>query len=297
MPAQAPVIAAAREARDRRARGARARLAAASRTRRSSVTGSNGKTTTVELIGHLHRTAGLPVVVVGNVGTALTSLVGSGAARGRRSWSARCRRSSSRTRCASPPTPACCSTSPRTTSTATARSTPTGRQARRCSPASRPARSPSRPTLSPPTTAAGGGRAVCSGTAPTRARLRRDRDGALWWDGERLMAHDEIRLRGAHNRLNAMAAAAVDARPRDGPGGGARGAGEVRRRRPPARGGRDPRRRALRQRLQGHERRLRDRGPRVVRGRRPPDPRRQRARPPTTRRSPRRWPSGPAPST
>ena len=42
------------------------------------VTGSNGKTTTVELVGHLHRTAGLPVVVVGNVGTALSSLVGSG---------------------------------------------------------------------------------------------------------------------------------------------------------------------------------------------------------------------------
>ena len=43
-----------------------------------AVTGSNGKTTTVELIGHLHRTADLPAVVVGNVGTALTSLVGSG---------------------------------------------------------------------------------------------------------------------------------------------------------------------------------------------------------------------------
>ena len=43
-----------------------------------AVTGSNGKTTTVELIGHLHRTAGLPAVVAGNVGTALTSLVGSG---------------------------------------------------------------------------------------------------------------------------------------------------------------------------------------------------------------------------
>jgi UDP-N-acetylmuramoylalanine--D-glutamate ligase len=37
----------------------------------------------------------------------------------------------------------------------------------------------------------------------------RDTDGALWWDGERLIAHDEIRLRGAHNRENAMAAAAV----------------------------------------------------------------------------------------
>ena len=41
-----------------------------------AVTGSNGKTTTVELIGHLHREAGLPVNVAGNVGTALTSLPG-----------------------------------------------------------------------------------------------------------------------------------------------------------------------------------------------------------------------------
>src|SRR3954452_123698 len=39
-----------------------------------ALTGSNGKTTTVELIGHVHREAGLPVVVAGNVGTALVSL-------------------------------------------------------------------------------------------------------------------------------------------------------------------------------------------------------------------------------
>src|SRR5690349_19165206 len=41
-----------------------------------AVTGSNGKTTTVEAIGHVHRTARKPVVVAGNVGTALTSLPG-----------------------------------------------------------------------------------------------------------------------------------------------------------------------------------------------------------------------------
>jgi UDP-N-acetylmuramoylalanine--D-glutamate ligase len=42
-----------------------------------AVTGSNGKTTTTELIGHIHRAAGVPVAVVGNVGTALSSLAGS----------------------------------------------------------------------------------------------------------------------------------------------------------------------------------------------------------------------------
>jgi UDP-N-acetylmuramoylalanine--D-glutamate ligase len=41
-----------------------------------AVTGTNGKTTTTEWIGHVHREAGLPVAVAGNVGTALTSLVG-----------------------------------------------------------------------------------------------------------------------------------------------------------------------------------------------------------------------------
>ncbi len=40
-----------------------------------AVTGTNGKTTTVELIGHIHRQAGLPVAVAGNVGAALSGLV------------------------------------------------------------------------------------------------------------------------------------------------------------------------------------------------------------------------------
>ena len=41
-----------------------------------AVTGTNGKTTTTELIGHIHREAGLPVQVAGNVGTPLTELAG-----------------------------------------------------------------------------------------------------------------------------------------------------------------------------------------------------------------------------
>jgi UDP-N-acetylmuramoylalanine--D-glutamate ligase len=42
-----------------------------------AVTGTNGKTTTSEWIGHIHREATLPVVVAGNVGTAASSLIGS----------------------------------------------------------------------------------------------------------------------------------------------------------------------------------------------------------------------------
>jgi UDP-N-acetylmuramoylalanine--D-glutamate ligase len=41
-----------------------------------AITGSNGKTTTTELVGQIHREAGIPVAVAGNVGTALTTLAG-----------------------------------------------------------------------------------------------------------------------------------------------------------------------------------------------------------------------------
>ncbi|HUO73241.1 MAG TPA: UDP-N-acetylmuramoyl-L-alanine--D-glutamate ligase [Solirubrobacteraceae bacterium] len=40
-----------------------------------AITGTNGKTTTTEWIGHIHRESGLPVAVAGNVGTAVSSLV------------------------------------------------------------------------------------------------------------------------------------------------------------------------------------------------------------------------------
>ncbi len=42
-----------------------------------AVTGTNGKTTVTELLGHVWRTAGEPVAVAGNVGTPLASLVDS----------------------------------------------------------------------------------------------------------------------------------------------------------------------------------------------------------------------------
>ena len=41
-----------------------------------AVTGTNGKTTTAELLGHVYRTAGESVVVAGNIGRPLSSLVG-----------------------------------------------------------------------------------------------------------------------------------------------------------------------------------------------------------------------------
>jgi UDP-N-acetylmuramoylalanine--D-glutamate ligase len=76
VPAQAPVVVAARE----RGLPVLGELELAWRMLANefiAVTGTNGKTTTVELIGHIHREAGLPVAVAGNVGRAVSSLVGS----------------------------------------------------------------------------------------------------------------------------------------------------------------------------------------------------------------------------
>lgn len=74
VPSQAPAVAAARA----RGLGVMGELELAWRLLPGdflAVTGTNGKTTTTELLAHVHRTAGLPVAVGGNVGTALSSLV------------------------------------------------------------------------------------------------------------------------------------------------------------------------------------------------------------------------------
>lgn len=75
VPAEAPVVAAAREA-DLPVLGELElgwRLLA---NRTVAVTGTNGKTTVSEWLGHVWRRAGEPVAVAGNVGTPLTALVG-----------------------------------------------------------------------------------------------------------------------------------------------------------------------------------------------------------------------------
>jgi UDP-N-acetylmuramoylalanine--D-glutamate ligase len=75
VPAQAPVIAAAR-ARGKQVLGELELGWRMLPNEFVAVTGTNGKTTTVELIGHIHREAGLPVAVAGNVGAAVSGLVG-----------------------------------------------------------------------------------------------------------------------------------------------------------------------------------------------------------------------------
>jgi UDP-N-acetylmuramoylalanine--D-glutamate ligase len=170
-----------------------------------AVTGSNGKTTTVELIGHLHREAGLPVEVAGNVGTALTSLPGTLA--------------------------------PGTTVVAEASSfqledteafAPEAAvllnlaedhldrhgtfEAYRAAKLEIFARQPDEAVAVAPLglgieDLGGRARRVCFGSGPG-AELA-ERAGRLWWDGRPLLAVSELGLRGAHNVENAMAAAAV----------------------------------------------------------------------------------------
>jgi UDP-N-acetylmuramoylalanine--D-glutamate ligase len=75
VPADAPVVAAARK-RDVPVMGELELAWRLLPNRFVAVTGTNGKTTTVELLGAIWREAGLPVAVAGNVGTPLASLVG-----------------------------------------------------------------------------------------------------------------------------------------------------------------------------------------------------------------------------
>jgi UDP-N-acetylmuramoylalanine--D-glutamate ligase len=76
VPQSAPVVAAARE-RGLEVTGELELAWRAIPNRFTAVTGTNGKTTTTELIGHIHRSAGRPVAVAGNVGTPLAALAGS----------------------------------------------------------------------------------------------------------------------------------------------------------------------------------------------------------------------------
>jgi UDP-N-acetylmuramoylalanine--D-glutamate ligase len=170
-----------------------------------AVTGTNGKTTTTELIGHIHREAGRPVAVAGNVGTALSSLVG------------------------------------RLPSRATVVSevssfqledvvdfAPEGAvllnltpdhldrhgtlEAYRAAKLRVFAHQGNHDVAVAPLglgveDLGGCARRVCFGAGPG-AELA-DRAGHLWWGDEPLIPDEEIALRGRHNRVNAMAAAAI----------------------------------------------------------------------------------------
>jgi len=204
VPKEAPVVVAARE----RGIGVLGELELGWRmlpNETIAVTGSNGKTTTVELIGHLHRAARAPAIVAGNVGLALTSLA---------------------EHALPDPTVVVVEASSFQLEDTELFAPDAGvllnlaedHLDRHGTLDAYKAAKLAVFAHQPPGTVAvinellagevgGEGELVPFGHGP-RARLA-DREGALWWDGERLIAHDEIRLRGAHNRENAMAAAAA----------------------------------------------------------------------------------------
>ncbi len=214
VPAEAPVIAAAREA----GVGVLGEFELGWRLVPNEtivVTGSNGKTTTVELIGHLHRTAGLPVVLAGNVGTALTSLFGSGLPEAAIVVAEVSSFQLEDTLLLAPDAGVLLNLAE---DHLDRHGTFDAYKAAKLAVFAR--QPPGTIAVAPVDLAAdvgGEGERVlfageaaraAAGDAGPEARLV-DREGALWWDDERLVAHDEIRLRGAHNRENAMAAAAV----------------------------------------------------------------------------------------
>jgi UDP-N-acetylmuramoylalanine--D-glutamate ligase len=168
-----------------------------------AVTGTNGKTTTVELLGAIHREAGVAATVAGNVGTPLTSLVGR----------------------LDPAAVVVCELSSFQLED-TVEFAPEGAvllnlapdhldrhgtfEAYRAAKLQVFARQGNDDVAVAPVglgveDLGGCARRVCFGPGGELD----DRAGQLWWDDQPLIAHDEIRLRGAHNRANAAAAAAI----------------------------------------------------------------------------------------
>jgi UDP-N-acetylmuramoylalanine--D-glutamate ligase len=168
-----------------------------------AVTGSNGKTTTVELIGHVHREAGWPALVAGNVGTPLTALPGTVDERA----TVVCEASSFQLE----DTEAFAPEAAVLLNLAEDHLDRHGTfEAYRAAKLEIFARQPEGTIAVVPAALSGeleiGGRArtIRFGGGDLVAR-----EGWLMWRGEPLMDAGEVRLRGAHNRENAMAAAAV----------------------------------------------------------------------------------------
>jgi len=202
VPRQAPVIAAARE----RGIPVLGELELGWRLLRNefvAVTGTNGKTTTVQLLGHIHREAGLPVAVAGNVGTAVSGLAGG----------------------VDPAAVVVCETSSFQLEDTLAFA-PEGAVLLNLEADHLDrhgtlkdyidakllvfARQGNDDVAVAPAGIGIDDLGGCARRVPFGPGGELDdRSDHLWWGGESLVAHDEIGLRGAHNRANAAAAAAI----------------------------------------------------------------------------------------
>jgi UDP-N-acetylmuramoylalanine--D-glutamate ligase len=186
-----------------------------------AVTGTNGKTTTVELIAHIHRTARLPVALAGNVGVALSGLV----ARVDPAATIVCEVSSFQLEDAlafAPEAAVLLNITPdhldRHGTLDAYREAKLRIFARQA--AGDVAVLPVETDAVPPSEQVGtlGGASARDVLAPHVELVRFGegpraecalREGALWWKDTRLVQVEELRLRGAHNVRNALAAAAV----------------------------------------------------------------------------------------
>ncbi|HEX4363703.1 MAG TPA: UDP-N-acetylmuramoyl-L-alanine--D-glutamate ligase [Solirubrobacteraceae bacterium] len=168
-----------------------------------AVTGTNGKTTTVELLGHVYREAGLPVTVAGNVGTAVSAL----APGLDRDATVVCEASSFQLE----DTLAFAPEGAVLLNVANDHLDRHGTVAAYLAAKLQIfARQGNHDVAVAPAGLGVEDLGGCARRVPFGPGGELDdRAGHLWWDGEPLIAHDEIRLRGAHNRCNAAAAAAV----------------------------------------------------------------------------------------
>jgi UDP-N-acetylmuramoylalanine--D-glutamate ligase len=170
-----------------------------------AVTGTNGKTTTTEWIGHVHREAALPVAVVGNVGTAASSLVGEL----RADVTVLCEVSSFQledTLAFAPEAAVLLNLAPDHADRHETYEDYVAAKLRIF------ANQGNYDVAVAPDgldvhDLGGCARRVFFGRAPGSELA--ERSGHLWWDERPLIATDEISLRGEHNRENAMAVAAV----------------------------------------------------------------------------------------
>ncbi len=170
-----------------------------------AVTGTNGKTTTTEWIGHIHREAGLRVAVAGNVGTPLSSLVGAEDAEA----TVVCEASSFQledTAAFAPEAAALLNLTPDHLDRHPSYEAYVAAKLRIF------AHQGNHDVAVIPDDLGiedigGCARQVVFGTGPEVALA--DRAGYLWWNEEPLIASDELPLPGEHNRQNAMVTAAI----------------------------------------------------------------------------------------
>jgi UDP-N-acetylmuramoylalanine--D-glutamate ligase len=170
-----------------------------------AVTGTNGKTTTTEWVGHIHREAGHPVAVAGNVGTAASSLIGELTA----ATTVVCEASSFQledTLAFAPEAAALLNLSPDHLDRHASYEDYVAAKLRVFAHQGNDDIAVAPLDLGIEDLG-GCARRVTFGADPA-AELS-ERAGYLWWDEEPLMAVEEIQLPGAHNQLNAMAAAAL----------------------------------------------------------------------------------------